>query len=137
MMKAAAAAAAKAKNPPKIVAVTVLTSISEGVLNEELWVSGKLTEQVARLAMLAADAGMSGIVCSAADLSYVKHILPSDFEIITPGIRPAGVDAGDQKRIATPREAIDGGSTLLVLGRAVTGAVDPAAAAKAIMESIA
>ena len=136
MLKAAGAAAAKAKHPPKIVAVTVLTSISEEALNGELGVAGKLSDQVANLAKLAANAGLSGIVCSAADLAFVKQGLPAGFEIVTPGIRPAGVDAGDQKRIATPREAIDGGSTLLVLGRAVTAAADPAAAAKAILESI-
>lgn len=137
MMKAAVEAASKCDNPPKILGVTILTSIDQEALNNDLKVDGVLTDQVKHLAKLAVDSGLDGIVCSAADLSEVKPILPDNFEVITPGIRPAGTDAGDQKRVATPKDAIDNGATLLVLGRAVTAADSAKDAAASILESIA
>lgn len=136
MMKAASEAAAQCKNPPKILGVTILTSIDQEALNNDMKVNGILTDQVKHLAKLASECGLDGIVCSAADLSEVKPILPDNFEVITPGIRPAGTDAGDQKRVATPKEAIEKGATLLVLGRAVTAAESPKEAASSILESI-
>lgn len=136
MMKAAAEAATKCENPPKILGVTILTSIDQEALNNDLKVNGLLTDQVKHLAKLAVESGLDGIVCSAADLSEVKPILPSNFEVITPGIRPAGTEAGDQKRVATPKEAIENGATLLVLGRAVTAADSAKNAAASILESI-
>ena len=136
MMKAAVAAAKKCDYPPKLLGVTVLTSIDENCLNNELNINGKVSSQVKKLASLAAEAGLDGIVCSAADLPVVKPILPADFEIVTPGIRPAGTDVGDQKRVATPLEAIQNGATMLVLGRAVTAASSPKDSARDILQSV-
>ncbi|MBN1131040.1 MAG: orotidine 5'-phosphate decarboxylase, partial [Chitinispirillaceae bacterium] len=109
----------------------------EASLRTELTVTMDAPSYVRHLAGLARDGGLDGIVCSAADLPLVKPHLPALFEIITPGIRPAGSSAHDQKRIATPAEAIRYGATLLVLGRAITSAPDPAAAAKAVLDEIA
>jgi orotidine-5'-phosphate decarboxylase len=117
---------------PKIIGVTLLTSIDADDLHEDLLVSVPPADYVRHLAMLAVRARLDGIVCSAADLPSVRSLLPPDFEIITPGIRPSGKAPGDQKRIATPKEAVNNGATLLVIGRAVTGSADPAAAAAAI-----
>jgi len=136
MMKAAANAAKKAANPPKIIGVTILTSIDKNAMNNEMGIAGEVDEKVADLAKLAQSCGLDGIVCSAADLPKVKPIVPADFTIITPGIRLAGGDVQDQKRIATPQNAIADGATILVIGRAITGAENPAAAAKGILESI-
>lgn len=136
MMKAASDAAKKWKNSPKLIGVTVLTSIDQTALNNELNVPGRVSSQVASLACLAVSAGLDGIVCSAADLPEVKPIIPDGLEIITPGIRPAGADVGDQKRIATPQQAIEQGATILVIGRPITGAEDVGIAAKEILRSI-
>ncbi len=99
-------------------------------------IAGNIEDQVVHLASVAQRSGIDGIVCSAADLPTVKPTLPAGFEIITPGIRPAGTDAQDQKRVATPQDAIINGATLLVIGRAITGAADPAKAAAEILASI-
>jgi orotidine-5'-phosphate decarboxylase len=136
MMSAAAQAAKKAQNAPKIIGVTILTSIDKAAMNSEMRISGDVDEQVAHLTKLALNCGLDGIVCSAADLSAVKGFVPDGFEIITPGIRLAGADSQDQKRVATPQSAIAGGATVLVVGRAVTGAQNPSSAAKEILESI-
>jgi orotidine-5'-phosphate decarboxylase len=117
---------------PKIVGVTLLTSIDAFCLKKDLVVAMQPSEYAQHLASLAVQAGLDGIVCSAADLPAVKPGMPPDFEIITPGIRPAGSAPDDQKRIATPKEAIQNGATLLVIGRAVTESADPAKAAAAI-----
>jgi orotidine-5'-phosphate decarboxylase len=136
MMSAAKVAAQKCGRLPKIIGVTLLTSIGEESLHKELTVTLDAGSYVRHLAGLARDAGLDGIVCSAADLPQVKPHLPESFEIITPGIRPAGAAAHDQKRIATPAEAIRNGATLLVLGRAITEAENPAFAAKTILSDI-
>jgi len=136
MMKAAADAASKAVNRPKILGVTLLTSIDQTMLNDELGVSMTTDKYVVHLAQKAVEAGLDGLVCSAADLEKVKPVLPPHFEVVTPGIRPAGADVNDQKRVATPRWAIDNGATLLVIGRPITGADDPGAAAQKILEEI-
>lgn len=140
MMRAAKQAALQAqqqgKKRPAIIGVTILTSISQEALSSELNVGIAVADQVRHLAACAVAAGIDGIVCSAADLPTVKPVLPHDFIVITPGIRPAGSDVNDQKRIATPAEAVANGATLLVIGRPITGAKDPAMAAKAIGESL-
>jgi orotidine-5'-phosphate decarboxylase len=138
MMQAAAEAASKAKTDicPKIVGVTLLTSIGASALKEELAVEMDTTTYVRHLATLAVISGLNGIVCSAADLPGVKDIFPSHFEVVTPGIRPAGVDAMDQQRIATPKDALANGATLLVVGRPITAAKDPAKAAEDICREI-
>ncbi|MDR3012114.1 MAG: orotidine-5'-phosphate decarboxylase [Chitinispirillales bacterium] len=136
MMKAAAEEAAKARHRPIILGVTLLTSLNQTMLNDELAVSMTTNEYVRHLAQKAMEAGISGLVCSAADLEAVAPIVPRGIEIVTPGIRPAGTDANDQKRVATPEWAIKNGATLLVIGRPITGADDPGRAAGDIVDSI-
>ncbi len=137
MMKAAVAA--KNEHPAAVTAiigVTLLTSIGEATLRSELAVDMSPEKYVRKLAQLAVDAKINGIVCSAADLSVVTPVLPAGFEVITPGIRPAGSDAHDQQRVATPRQAAQDGATVLVIGRAVTGADDPGHAAEIIFNDV-
>jgi orotidine-5'-phosphate decarboxylase len=122
---------------PAIIGVTLLTSIGDDLLNTDLKVTIKLQEYVLHLAQLAIQAQINGIVCSAADLPSVAPALPKSFEIITPGIRPAGTDHHDQQRIATPTAALKAGATMLVLGRAVTAAKNPGVAAQEIFNDIA
>lgn len=140
MMKAACEAARKSYEegftPPKIIGVTLLTSIDASALLNELNVSVAIEQHVKILALRAVDALLDGIVCSAVDLPHVKPLLPEGFEIITPGIRLLRGAAYDQKRIATPKEAIKNGATLLVIGRAVTEEKDPASAAEKIINSL-
>jgi orotidine-5'-phosphate decarboxylase len=140
MMKAAAQAAMKAResgrHAPKIIGVTVLTSIDQKTLHDELHVSVSLTDHIKLLIENAACAGLDGIVCSAADLSAVRSSIPDGFTVVTPGIRPAGTGVQDQKRIATPQDAIRNGATLLVVGRPVTAAADPSDAARQLCLSI-
>lgn len=133
MMKAAVAAKRKhAGATTALVGVTLLTSIGEETLQKELLVHSSPDAYVRHLAHLAVTSEIDGIVCSAADLPVVAPILPENFEVITPGIRPSGSDAHDQKRVATPKHATLGGATVLVVGRAVTAAEDPGDAAKNI-----
>ncbi len=123
MMKAAIEGArAGSKTPPKVIAVTVLTSIDEKILNSELRIPGKVSRQVLQLSHLAFNAGLDGIVCSALDLVDIVEDLPKDFMYVTPGIKGPNVSAGsDQKRVATPSNAVKDGSDILVIGRAITG----------------
>ncbi|MCC7570766.1 orotidine-5'-phosphate decarboxylase [Candidatus Micrarchaeota archaeon] len=109
--------------PPKVIAVTVLTSINIDILYGELNVELDMEDQVLHLAQMTADTGLDGIVCSANDLSAITQFLPKDFMYITPGIvHPnKGMVGSDQKRIATPRNAIEDGASILVVGRAITG----------------
>lgn len=136
MMKAAAQSASEEENPPKIIGVTLLTSLDNAALRSELSVSMDVSVYVNHLASLAVQAGIDGIVCSAYDLLSVKPILPPHFQIITPGIRPAGEASGDQKRVSTPRSAINSGATLLVIGRPITSAENPGKAAERIWRDI-
>ena len=113
-------------NVPKITAVTVLTSIDRDILNNQLRVPGRVDEQVLHYARLAHEAGLDGIVCSAADLSSVRDKLPSDFMYVTPGIKGPRTSAGaDQKRVFTPGNAVQDGSSILVVGRAITDLTTP------------
>lgn len=139
MLKAAALAKSKHTKTrlPKLIGVTVLTSIDTAALNNELRVPGSVEAQVTHLARMAMTSGIDGIVCSAADLSFVTPVLPPHFDIVTPGIRPSGSDVNDQKRIATPSEALSAGSTVLVLGRAITAAQHPGKAAEAVFRELA
>lgn len=131
MMKAAVAAAANVPNRPKVIAVTVLTSLEAADL-AAMGVAGSPLEQVVRLAKLARDSGIDGVVCSPQEIGAVRAACGRDFLIVTPGVRPAGGDLGDQKRVMTPGEAIKAGADLLVIGRPITGALDPAQAAREI-----
>jgi orotidine-5'-phosphate decarboxylase len=121
-------AAAKSAAPPetKVVAVTVLTSL-DAVDLAEAGVIGSPAEQVQRLAELAREAGVDGIVCSGAEVAAAKADWPDGFFVV-PGVRPPGADAADQKRTATPRQALADGASILVIGRPITAAVDPARA---------
>ena len=121
-------AAAKAAAPPetKIVAVTVLTSL-DAVDLSEAGVSGSPAEQVQRLADLARESGVDGIVCSGAEVAAARAAWPDGF-LVVPGVRPAGADVADQKRVVTPSKALADGASILVIGRPITAAIDPARA---------
>ncbi|BCV66597.1 orotidine-5'-phosphate decarboxylase [Shewanella algae] len=123
-------------NAPLLIAVTVLTSMSDDEL-KLIGVEGSAEDQVLRLARLTQTAGLDGVVCSARESSMLKAELGADFKLVTPGIRPAGSDAGDQKRIMTPAEAMAAGSDYLVIGRPITQAADPLATLQAIHQSLA
>ena len=120
---------------PKIFAVTLLTSIAPESL-PELGLMGGPGENVMRLAALARDARCAGVVCSAHEVRDLKSFFGHDFEALCPGIRPSGADAGDQKRVATPRSAIEAGADYLVVGRPIVGAKDSVAAARAILDEM-
>ena len=136
MMQAAKEAIATSSNPQtKLIAVTVLTSMDEAQLADV--VSGVTPEQqVLRLASLTEKAGLDGIVCSAQEASALREKHSDDFLLVTPGIRPVGADAGDQKRVMTPPDAMKAGVSYLVMGRPITKAEDPIAVLKAVNASI-
>jgi len=134
MMKAAAEAV---DGRAKLIAVTILTSLSD----DDIWAAGfetaKNTEAHARgLAELAKRAGLDGVVCSPHDLVGIRHDLGRDVLTVVPGIRPADAAVQDQKRVATPAEALEAGADILVIGRAITGAKDPARAAQDILGTL-
>jgi orotidine-5'-phosphate decarboxylase len=128
-------AAAEAAPGAKIVAVTVLTSLGSADL-DQIGLAGPVSDAVRRLAVLAVDAGAHGLVCSAREVADVRAEVGPDILLVTPGIRPAGSDANDQARVATPEEALRAGADLLVVGRPITGAADPGAAAAAMAASV-
>ena len=127
MMKAAKEGAREGaeksgKLVPKITAVTILTSIDDNILKNELGYGGDVQYNVLRLAKLANQAELDGVVCSAADLYAIKNELPENFMYVTPGIKGPNTPAGkDQKRVFTPGNAVQDGSSILVIGRAITG----------------
>jgi orotidine-5'-phosphate decarboxylase len=135
MMRAAAEAAKSVAPKIKIVAVTVLTSMGPDDM-AEVGLAPDPSAQVKRLATLAAEAGLDGVVCSARELPPVRAATGKDFLTVVPGIRPAGSALGDQRRVTTPREALAAGADILVIGRPITTASDPAGAAQAIYEDI-
>jgi len=116
---------------PRIIAVTVLTSLDADDL-ALMGVSGSVEDQVVRLGRMAMDAGADGLVCSPKEISPLRQALGASPILVVPGIRPAGSAMGDQKRVMTPREAVEAGASYIVVGRAITGAEDPAEAARAI-----
>ena len=119
-----------------LLGVTVLTSMDEGDMREAGYADDPAT-LVARRARQAAAIGMGGIVCSAAEAASVRRIVGPEMQVVTPGIRPAGAEHGDQKRVVTPAEAIRAGASHLVVGRPVTGAGDPVEAMRGIAEEVA
>ena len=128
--------AAKAAAPAttKVVAVTVLTSL-DGQDLQSIGVGGDPAEQVRRLARLARESGLDGIVCSGAEVGAARDAWPEGFFVV-PGVRPAGGAIGDQKRVVTPREAMESGASILVIGRPITGADDAPAALRDIALSL-
>ena len=135
MMSAAAEALSKYRERPYLIGVTVLTSMDSAQLSS-IGVSALPKDQVIRLAKLAKDSGLDGVVSSAQEVSMIKSNVESPFICVTPGIRPAGAAIGDQKRIMTPAEAIAAGSDYLVIGRPITQAEDPVKALIDINASI-
>jgi orotidine-5'-phosphate decarboxylase len=127
-----AARAGAADSSLKILGVSVLTSSNDADLAEAGYALG-VRALVERRARQAAAAGLGGLVCSAEEVAALRAFLPTDFALVTPGIRPAGADIGDQKRVATPGAAIRDGASHLVVGRPITSAADPRAAAEAIV----
>ena len=135
-MLKAATEAARAVNPKtKIIAVTVLTSLADTDL-DLVGQRGPSADQVMRLARLTRDCGLDGVVCSAHEIKALRAELGRDFLLVVPGIRPKGTDLGDQQRVMGPKEALDAGASLLVIGRPITAAPDPVEAAKAIAASL-
>lgn len=132
MLQAAAAAAAESEARPTVLAVTVLTSLDESDL-AQTGIAGAVAPQVRRLAELAVAAGCGGIVCATPEVADLRGRLGAGVRLVVPGIRPAGSDHGDQKRVMTPAQAIAAGADDLVVGRPITGAADPEAAARAVL----
>ena len=141
MMQAAVDAAYKAadasgKPAPKLIAVTLLTSLSERHVREFLFVeSASAQEYVQHLALQAKKCGMHGVVCSAQEAALIRKRRPR-FSAGTPGIRPSGADTQDQQRVITPAQALKNGADYLVVGRPITGAADPLSAARGIVEEM-
>ncbi|WP_231757586.1 orotidine-5'-phosphate decarboxylase [Microbulbifer elongatus] len=121
---------------PLLIGVTVLTSTAEEEL-APVGVGRSLNEQVVALARLTKESGLDGVVCSAREASALKTACGEDFALVTPGIRPAGAAADDQRRIVTPADAVRNGSDYLVIGRPITAADDPAVALQGIVEELA
>jgi len=142
MMQAAVKAAEKSsqamgKEKPTLIGVTLLTSLSQDDMDEHLCVKDiSSLDYVVHLAKQAQLSGLDGVVCSAHEASEIRNACGADFLLVTPGIRPKGSDVGDQSRIMTPGEAIQAGSDYLVVGRPITGAADPFAAAKSILDEM-
>lgn len=139
MMRAACEAAQKAARDtnqptPKLIAVTLLTSLSEQQLREHLFVeSASVTEYVQHLAIQAKKCGLDGVVCSAQEASAIREVCGPDFMLVTPGIRPRGSETQDQARVISPANALQRGANYLVVGRPITAASDPREATESIL----
>ena len=136
MLQAAVAAADQHPGDLKLLAVTVLTSVDDAALNE-VGVPTSPRDQVLRLGELALRAGVPGLVCSAEEVSHLRERFGPDVLLVVPGIRSTGAAEGDQRRVATPAAAIRAGASMLVVGRPITQAPDPAAAFASILQEIA
>jgi orotidine-5'-phosphate decarboxylase len=122
---------------PLLMAVTLLTSMSQAQLETDIGIPGKTVEQVVvKWALMAQESGMDGVVCSPQEILAVRRACGKDFKLVTPGIRPAWSAQNDQKRIMTPRQALEIGCDYMVIGRPITGAEDPQAAAAAIIKEL-
>ncbi|MEP6645218.1 MAG: orotidine-5'-phosphate decarboxylase [Acidobacteriaceae bacterium] len=135
MMRAAAEAARHTNPAMKLLAVTVLTSMDDAEL-DQVGVKETVLNEVLRLAGLALKEGCSGLVASAQEASAIRSQFGREFLVVTPGVRPIGADHGDQARVVTPAQAIAAGASHIVVGRPITAAPDPAAAAKSILEQL-
>ncbi len=136
MLEAAAAAARQAGGKTKLLGVTVLTSMDDRDLAETS-VEGTVEEVVRRRALLAMECGLDGVVASPREAAAIRKGAPEGFLIVTPGVRPAGAPAGDQKRVTTPKDARSAGADFVVVGRPIRDAEDPRAAADAIVADLA
>lgn len=141
MMRAAAEAAARVSDEnalkrPLSLAVTVLTSLGEAELKDELGIPAAVEDQVVRLALLAKESGMDGVVASAAEVLPLRAALGPDFVLVTPGVRPSWAAANDQVRVVTPAEAMSLGSDYVVVGRPITAAADRRDAARRVLEEM-
>jgi orotidine-5'-phosphate decarboxylase len=136
MMQAAADAARQVDPAIKTIAVTVLTSLDDNVLSE-VGQHQPAREQVARLAALTKSAGLNGVVCAAHEIAIARQTGGREFLVVVPGIRPAGSALGDQRRVMSPGEAQQAGADILVIGRPISAAADPARAAAEIASSLA
>jgi orotidine-5'-phosphate decarboxylase len=136
MLAAAREALGGVANPPQLLAVTVLTSMDQAQVNA-VGLNRTPAEQVALLARVGLEAGIHGFVCSPREVADLRALTGPEGVLVTPGIRPAGAAVGDQKRIATPAEALRQGASYLVVGRPITQAPNPAEAAKAILQEMA
>ncbi|OWA36732.1 orotidine-5'-phosphate decarboxylase [Saccharibacillus sp. O16] len=123
-------------NRPLVIAVTQLTSTDQATMNEQIGIPGSVEDSVIRYAKLASQAGLNGVVASPLEAEGIKSACGAKFKTVTPGIRPAGSAADDQSRTKTPGQAIAGGSDYIVVGRPITGAADPRAAALRIIEDM-
>jgi orotidine-5'-phosphate decarboxylase len=135
MMRAAADAVKSVSPSTKLIAVTMLTSLSDEDL-PSVGLTPPVADQVLRLAALTQQAGLDGVVCSAHEIARLRAELGPDFMLVVPGIRPAGAEMGDQRRVMAPAEARDAGADILVIGRPITAAADPGQAAAAIAQSL-
>ena len=138
MMRAAVEAAEQAaagRRRMKLLGVTVLTSLDDGDL-DAVGQQGPVADQVQRLALLARDSGLDGVVCSPREVADLREVCGPDFLLVVPGIRPAGSASGDQKRVMSPRAAMQAGADYLVIGRPITEHAHPATAAQAILDEL-
>ncbi|MBI3773904.1 MAG: orotidine-5'-phosphate decarboxylase [Gammaproteobacteria bacterium] len=137
MMEAAReAVAAAGEHRPLLIAVTILTSLTEREIHET-GLGGNLAANVLRLAQLTESSGLDGVVCSPQEAALLRQAIGAEFCLVTPGVRPAGSDKGDQNRVLTPSEALKSGASYLVIGRPITQAPDPLAALRSIQLGIA
>lgn len=136
MMHAAARAAQACASRPRVLAVTVLTSINQAILSEEVGCERAVEAHVLHLARLALAAGLDGVVSSPKEIAIIRESLGSDFLIVTPGIRPAWAAKADQKRVMTPAEAIRAGADYIVIGRPITASPNPRYAFERIIAEI-
>ena len=136
MLEAARDAIDRSSQSPLLIAVTILTSMKEDDL-KEVGIESSVEVQVERLASLVAECKLDGVVCSSHEVSGLRASLGNELCLVTPGIRPKGSDVGDQKRIMTPKQAVDLGASYLVIGRPITQAANPMAVLEAIEQELA
>jgi orotidine-5'-phosphate decarboxylase len=135
MMQAAMEGVDKSQNKAYLIAVTVLTSMNQTSLNE-IGIVDSVENQVLKLAKLTQQSGLHGVVCSAMEAQLLRKHLNNDFLLITPGIRPANVNANDQSRVVTPQDALNSGASYLVIGRPITQAPNPLKALEDILKTL-
>jgi orotidine-5'-phosphate decarboxylase len=136
-LEAAAQAVASSPNPPKLLAITVLTSLNARELAFDLKIPLELPEYALQMALLAKESGLDGAVCSPQEVSQLRTLVGNDFLFVCPGVRPSWAETGDQKRVMTPAKALEAGANYLVIGRPITAADNPAAAWDKICEELA